>query len=87
MKNKDQNWFLVKPRKVPVLDPDFRPAVLANQRFREEALRSGKSEPLTIAVEADNGLVSGLPMVKLPLMIVTSGPLALRKTRLLVTAI
>jgi len=58
MKNKDQNWFLVKPRKVPVLDPDFRPAVLANQRFREEPLRSGKSEPLTIAVEADNGLVS-----------------------------
>lgn len=58
MKKENQNWFLIKPRKIPVLDPDFRPAVLANRCFRDEALRSGKGEPLVIAVEADNGLIS-----------------------------
>lgn len=58
MKRNHQDCFLIKPRKIPCLDPEFRPAILANQRFREEAAASGKSEPLTIAVEADNGMIS-----------------------------
>ena len=58
MKKENQDWFLVKPRKTPPLDPEFCPAVLANQCFRDEAFRSGKSEPLVIAVEADNGMIS-----------------------------
>ena len=58
-----RNWFLKKPRIVPSLDPEFRPPVLANQYFREEALRSGKSEPLAIAVEADNGMLSSYKTV------------------------
>ena len=58
MKQKEQDWYLVKPRKVPCLDPDFRPAVLANRKFRAEAEKSGQSVPLVIAVEADNGMIS-----------------------------
>jgi len=56
MENKESNWFNVKPRIVPCLDPDFRPPCLANRRFLEEA--SKKGEPLHIAVEAENGLIS-----------------------------
>ncbi len=63
MKKNDQNWFLKKPQIVPVLDPDFRPAALANRCFREEAIRSGNSEPLAIAVEADNGIISSYKTV------------------------
>lgn len=63
MQKQDKHWFLVKPRKVPCLDPDFCPAVLANQHFRAEAFRSGKSEPLSIAVEADNGMISSYKTV------------------------
>jgi len=59
----DQNWFLKKPRKIPCLDSDFCPPVLANKCFREEALRSGQSEPLAIAVEADNGVISSYKTV------------------------
>jgi predicted NBD/HSP70 family sugar kinase len=58
MKKEDQNWFLTEPRKFPGLAPEFRPAVLANRRFRAEVARSGQGEPLTIAVEADNGTIS-----------------------------
>jgi len=58
-----RNWFLKKPRIVPALDPEFRPPVLANQCFRAEALRSGKSEPLVIAVEADNGMLSSFKTI------------------------
>lgn len=58
MKKQALDWFLEKPRKLPCLDPDFRPAVLANRRFREEAARGGKGVPLAIAVEAESGMVS-----------------------------
>jgi hypothetical protein len=45
---------LVPPRIVPVLDPDFRPAVLANRAFREAARRSPVS--VRIAVERADGV-------------------------------
>ena len=60
------SWFLQKPRKVPPLDPDFRPAVLANKYFRDEALRSGHADPLIIAVEAENGLRSSYKTAVFP---------------------
>src|SRR6185503_12901296 len=45
---------LVQPRVVPVLDPDFRPAVLANRAFREAARR--QPVPVRIAVERADGV-------------------------------
>ncbi len=53
-----QAWYLAAPKTMPPLDPGFRPAVLANRKFREEVKASGNGEPLVIAVEADNGAVS-----------------------------
>ncbi len=49
---------LVKPPTVPVLDPDFRPPVLANRAFAAEVAASGAGIPLLIAVERDQGRVS-----------------------------
>jgi hypothetical protein len=45
---------LVGPRVVPVLDPDFRPAVLANRAFREAARR--QPVPVRIALERADGV-------------------------------
>lgn len=47
---------LVPPQIVPVLDPEFRPAVLANQAFRAAARR--KPVPVSIALERTDGGVS-----------------------------
>jgi predicted NBD/HSP70 family sugar kinase len=47
---------LVRPRVVPVLDPNFRPAVLANRAFRQKA--AAKSIPVLIALERSDGGVS-----------------------------
>src|SRR5687768_1091341 len=47
---------LIRPRVVPVLDPDFRPAILANRAFRECV--SAKPVPILIALERSNGGVS-----------------------------
>ena len=47
---------LVQPRIVPVLDPDFRPAVLANRAFREAAARN--PIPVKIALERTDAGVS-----------------------------
>jgi len=49
---------LVPPRLAPVLDPDFRPAVLANRAFR--ACVAGTSDPVAvgIALEQTEGKVS-----------------------------
>ena len=49
---------LIKPKHVPVLDADFRPAVLANRNFISEVKASGSEVPLLIAVERDRGRVS-----------------------------
>jgi len=47
-----------KFRFIPPLDPDFRPAVLFNRRYVAAAKASGKSEPLVIGLERENGLIS-----------------------------
>ncbi len=47
---------LVPPRLVPVLDPEFRPAVLANRAFRQGARNS--AVPVRIALERNDGAVS-----------------------------
>jgi predicted NBD/HSP70 family sugar kinase len=42
---------LVKPKFVPPLDEDFKPAVLANHAFQNEVAASGKGVPLIIGLE------------------------------------
>jgi len=44
---------LVLPRVIPPLDPDFRPAVLANRAFRKDAIEVGI--PVVIGLERSNG--------------------------------
>src|SRR6267142_2178400 len=47
--------LLQKPRLAPVLDPDFRPAVLGQRAFRAAVRASGKGTPLVIALERSDG--------------------------------
>jgi len=49
---------LIPPRFVPPLDPDFRPAVLANRAFRAEVEASGQGVPLVIGLERTGGTLS-----------------------------
>ena len=42
---------LVAPRVVPVLDPRFRPSILANRAFREQVRGSGNPVPVQLALE------------------------------------
>ncbi len=49
---------LVIPGFIPPLDPDFRPAVLANRAFRQAAEEAGAAVPLVIALERSDGAVS-----------------------------
>jgi predicted NBD/HSP70 family sugar kinase len=49
---------LVEPRIPPPLDPDFRPAVLANRRFRREVEEAGGGVPLVISLERAEGAIS-----------------------------
>jgi predicted NBD/HSP70 family sugar kinase len=48
---------LVVPRVLPALDPQFRPAVLANQTLRAQLRQSGKPLPVKIALEQTDGSV------------------------------
>jgi predicted NBD/HSP70 family sugar kinase len=49
---------LVEPAFVPPLDPDFRPAVLANRSFAEAVAQSGAGVPLVLGLERLNGELS-----------------------------
>lgn len=49
---------LVAPRITPVLDPFFRPAVLANHAFQNSARASKDSVPLRLALEQADGSIS-----------------------------
>ncbi len=49
---------LIQPRLVPPLDPDFRPAVLANRSFQKEIANSGVGVPLVLGLERANGELS-----------------------------
>ena len=54
----DNSGFqLVVPRVLPILDPQFRPAVLANRAFREQVWQSGKVLPVKLALEQSDGSV------------------------------
>ena len=53
--NTNNGLSLITPKIVPVLDPGFPPAVLANRAFREEVQASGNAAPLTIALEQTDG--------------------------------
>ncbi|MEO6034021.1 MAG: ROK family protein, partial [Verrucomicrobiota bacterium] len=48
---------LVVPKIVPVLDPGFRPAVLANRAFARQVGISKQSTPLRMALEQADGSV------------------------------
>jgi len=52
----NQGFQLVPPRFVPPLDPGFRPAVLANRAYQEQAERKGV--PVAVALERSDGTIS-----------------------------
>ncbi len=45
-------------RLIPLLDPKFQPAALFNRDYTKKASASGKSEPLIIALERSDSLIS-----------------------------
>src|SRR5258708_10112 len=49
---------LVKAQLTPALDPDFRPAILANRGFRKEVEASGQGVPLVLGLERSGGELS-----------------------------
>jgi predicted NBD/HSP70 family sugar kinase len=56
--NTNHGLALVAPRVTPVLDPRFRPAVLANRAFREQVQASGNPVSVGLALEQTDGNVS-----------------------------
>src|SRR5512137_1891676 len=52
------SFILIKPRLVPPLDPDFRPAVLANRAFQKEVADSKVGVPLVLGLERANDELS-----------------------------
>ena len=48
---------LIVPRVAPVLDPRFRPAVLADRAFRDEARASGNPVSIQLALEQSDGSI------------------------------
>ena len=59
-----QSLKLIQPHIVPPLDPDYRPASLANRAFRQEAEKS--SVPLVIGLERGGGEISRFETVVFP---------------------
>jgi predicted NBD/HSP70 family sugar kinase len=57
---------LVAPRITPALDPNFRPAVLANHAFRSLVHSSGNAVPVGLALEQSDGNVSHFKTEILP---------------------
>ncbi len=57
---------LIAPRLTPPLDPDFRPAALANRAFRQKVSRSAGGVPLVLALERPDGAVSRFETEVLP---------------------
>lgn len=50
--------ILCPPKIVPVLDPDFRPAIIANHTFLKLVEASGEGVPLVLALERGDGSIS-----------------------------
>jgi predicted NBD/HSP70 family sugar kinase len=59
-----QSFKLVEPAFIPPLDPDFRPAALANQAFRKDAAEAGV--PLIIGLERSGGEIGRYETVVFP---------------------
>src|ERR1035437_4499693 len=57
---------LVAPRVSPVLDPAFRPAVLANRAFRAQAKATRKAVTVRLGLEQTDGNVSHFTTPILP---------------------
>ncbi|MCL1893416.1 MAG: hypothetical protein FWG02_04155 [Holophagaceae bacterium] len=57
---------LAEPAFVPVLDPEFRPAALANRAFIQLVAESGSPQPLVVALERGRGAISRYETVCLP---------------------
>ncbi len=57
---------LARPKCIPPLDPEFRPAVLANRDFQSEVADSGEGVPLSIGLERANGSISRFETHVLP---------------------
>ncbi len=53
--NFNQGLPLFAPAIAPVLDPTFRPAVLANRAFRASVQASGRAQPIRLALEQADG--------------------------------
>src|SRR3954469_6256374 len=66
--NDNNGLALVAPRIAPVLDPQFRPAVLANRAFRERARASGNPVTVRLALEQADGNASHFNTEVLPEM-------------------
>jgi len=52
------SWMLTPPTFVPPLDPDFRPAVLANRTFDKAVADSGRGVPLILGLERNGGAIA-----------------------------
>ncbi len=57
---------LVRPKFVPPLEPEFRPAVLANRAFRDQVRASGVGAPLVLGLERESGYVSRFETIVFP---------------------
>src|ERR1039457_5384554 len=64
--NTNNGLPLVAPRVIPVLDPAFRPAVLANRAFRAQATATGKAVTVRLGLEQTDGNVSHFTTPILP---------------------
>ena len=51
-------YFSAKPKVIPELDKNFRPASLENKAFLGEVAKSGNGVPLVIALERSKGAIS-----------------------------
>jgi predicted NBD/HSP70 family sugar kinase len=63
---RNRGLILVAPRITPVLDPAFRPPVLANRAFRERVRASGAPVPVAVALEQADGSMFRLATAVLP---------------------
>ena len=57
---------LIRPKLVPPLDQEFRPAVLANRAFAAEVNESGAGVPLVLGLERADGSVSRFETLVFP---------------------
>lgn len=64
--NENHGLPLVTPKLTPVLDPFFRPAVLANRAFRQRVRASGNELAVTVALEQADGSVFHFPTAIFP---------------------